>query len=132
MPVTAELREQGHVWYYVITDPWETSDLISFYKQDFAHRETVNHTVHLVMNVSAMHSVPINLLRARNNAPAWSHRTSGQLVMVGAHSFAKSIAEMIFKLAHYEKAKFFNSEAEGWDYIRAVIAEEPSEMVTKA
>jgi hypothetical protein len=124
MPVTAELRENGHVWYYVITDPWQAKDLIALYPLDFEHRNTVDHKVHTFMNVSGMNFLPPGLLSAGNKAPAWSHPTSGQLVMVGAHKIARKVAETIFKVANYDRAKFFANEDEGWDYLREFIRAE--------
>lgn len=124
MPITVETREDGHVRYFVITDPWRTSDLIAQYPSDREYRDSVDFTVHMVMNVSKMKQIPPGLLVARKDAPALSHRRSGNLVMIGAGGFARIMAETIFKLAHYDRALFFDSEEEGWQYIRQAIAEE--------
>ena len=124
MPVTVENREDGHVRYYVVTDPWKTSDLTAHYPGDRAYRDSVDFTVHMVMNVSKMKQIPPGLLAARKDAPALRHHRSGYLIMIGAGGFARVMAETIFKLAHYDRAVFFDTEQEGWDYIRKVLAEQ--------
>ena len=122
MPVTFDIRENGYVAYYVLSDPWQTADLTSLYHKDLAFRDTVNHQVHTFMDVTNVHRIPPNIMRAREHAPAFIHRNSGQLIMTGAHMFPKTIAEMIFRLARYERAKFFETEAEGWDYVRTLMS----------
>jgi hypothetical protein len=121
MPVTMELRENGHVAYYHFSEPWQTTDLTSLYPRDIAHRDSVNFLVHTFMNVSTIKNIPIDIIRARQGAPAFTHRRSGQLVMVGAKMLARRSAEMIFRLAHYERAKFFDTEEQGLAYIRQFI-----------
>jgi hypothetical protein len=124
MPVTLELCEDGHVAYYIVSDPWQTTDLTRWYAEDNAYRNGVDFKVHTFMNMTQVKHVPSNIISARVNAPAFTNPHSGQLVMIGAFSFVKTMAEMIFRLAHYERAKFFNIEQEGWTYIRQVITEE--------
>jgi hypothetical protein len=116
-----EIRENGHVAYYRLTDPWETSDLTALYPQDIRFRDSVNHLVHTFMNVSSVRRVPSNVMRARLGAPAFIHPNSGQLIMVGAQSFPKTVAQTIFRVAHYDRAKFFDTEEEGWNYLRQFI-----------
>src|SRR5882757_6085409 len=99
MPVTFEIRENDYVAYYVLSDPWEAHDLSALYPQDILFRNSVDHVVHTFMNVIAV----------RIGAPAFIHPNSGQLVMVGAQSFPKMMAETIFRLAHYQRARFFDT-----------------------
>src|SRR3954466_7654450 len=100
MPVTRELRNDGRVSYYVLTDTWVAADLSGLYPADNKYRDTAPFKVHTVMNLSATRNVPHNVISVRQNAPAFTHPNSGQLVMIGAHSFVRTMAEMIFRLAH--------------------------------
>src|SRR5258708_605372 len=95
-------------------NPWQTSDLTSLYPRDIAHRNTVNFKVHTFMDVNQVRQIPPGILAVRRGAPAFSHRNSGQLIMVGALPFPKKTAELIFRLAHYDRAKFFDTEDDGW------------------
>ncbi|MEP7285273.1 MAG: hypothetical protein ABI947_05840 [Chloroflexota bacterium] len=124
MPVSMELREQGHVTYYVLADPWLITDLTSLYPRDNRYRNTVDFKVHTVMNFGDVRHIPANVITAKQDAPAFEHPASGQLLMIGANSFVRIMAETIFRLAHYKRASFYNTEAEAWAYIRQVIAEE--------
>jgi len=126
MPITMQLRENGHVAHYVLTDPWETADLVRLYPQGLAYRKSVPYPVHTLMDISAVQRVPSNILAARRGAPAFVYPNSGEVVMVGAHGFPQKIAEMIFKLAHYERVRFFDTEIEGWNYLRQVLDQEQS------
>jgi hypothetical protein len=121
MAVSMEIRENGQVAYYVLTDPWETNNLTDLYPQDIRYRDSVNCVVHTFMNVGGVQHVPSNIIRARLGAPAFIHPNSGQLVMVGAKIFPKTVAETIFRIAHYERARFFDTEEEGWHYIRQFL-----------
>jgi hypothetical protein len=124
MPVTMELKENGHVAYYLFTEPWQTSDLTSLYPQDIAHRNNVDFLVHTFMTLRNIRNIPIDIISARRGAPAFTHPKSGQLVMVGAQLLARRTAEMIFRLAHYQRARFFDTEEQGWAYLRQIIAAE--------
>jgi hypothetical protein len=124
MPVHFEIRESGRVAYYRITDPWTTQDLIRHYPADNAHRASVTHIVHTLMDVSGMRQVPINILLARNNAPAFSHPNNGVLILTGARPMAKSFAELIFKMASFQRGRFLATADEGLAYIHGLMATE--------
>src|SRR5260221_6479999 len=125
MPITVENREDGRVRYFVITDPWVTNDLVSLYPADRAYRDNAHFTVHTMMNISKMKQIPPGLLAVRVDAPAFFHPHSGYLLMIGAGMFPRVMAETIFKLAHYDRARFFETEEEGWAFIQKVLANEP-------
>jgi hypothetical protein len=129
MPVRFEYRENNRVAFYAFSDPWETHEFVAHYPADNAYRASVKHTIHTFMDLTGARSIPTNILRARTKAPAWSHANSGVIVMVGAIPLAKSVAGMVFKIARFNRAKFFNTADEGWAYLRQLIAEEESVMV---
>lgn len=125
MPVTWELREDGRVSHYFFTDPWKATELTHWYPQDNAYRDSVKFRVHTVMDLRNMRQVPSGVLSVRNDAPAF-RQDSGQLVMIGAATFAKVITETVLRLVHYDKAKFFDTAEEGWAYMLKILREEPS------
>jgi hypothetical protein len=124
MPVHFEIREDGRVAYYRITDPWTTQNLIAHYPADNAHRASVTHIVHTLMDVTGMRQVPINILLARNNAPAFSHPNNGVLILTGARPMAKSFAELIFKMASFQRGRFLATADDGWAFIHSLMANE--------
>lgn len=131
MPITMEIRENGYVAYYVMSDPWVTNDLTSLYPQDIQFRDSVNHLVHTFMDVSQVRRIPPDVIRARINAPAFIHRNSGHLIMIGAKSLPKIAAETIFRIARYERAKFFDTEEQGWAFTRQLIAKEQESVSSR-
>ena len=124
MPVTLNIREDGRVAYYVLSDPWETRDLVSLYPEDNRFRDGVNHLVHTFMNVSGVRRIPSNIISARFNAPAFTHRNSGQLIMIGARTLPRVVTETICRLARYDRVVFFATEEEGWAYVNKLLGSE--------
>ncbi len=121
MPVTFEVRENGRVACYVVSDPWVTNDLTSLYPQDAAHRDSVNFPVHTFMDLTGVNKIPVDVIHARQDAPAFIHANSGQFVVVGANALARRTVETIFRLGHFERARFFDKATEGWNYLRRMI-----------
>src|SRR5258706_10968506 len=124
MPVKMDVRENGHVLYYLFSDPWKTSDLTLLYPRDLAHRNRVDYPVHTLMDLTNAQQVPPGIFTARLGAPAFSHPYGGQILMIGTKPFVRAVAETIFKLAHFEMVKFMNTPDDAWDYIRRVIDQE--------
>jgi hypothetical protein len=130
MPVKLDVRENGHVMYYLFSDPWKTSDLTSLYPRDLAHRNRVQHPVHTLMDMTHAQQVPPGIFTARLGAPAFSHAYGGQVLMVGTRPFVRAVAETIFKLAHFETVKFMHTSDDAWNHIRQVIAQEQPAMIS--
>lgn len=124
MPVTLEFHEQGRVALYHVSDPWDATDFLSLYPRDTAHRDHVSHHVHTMIDLSRMCQLPVGFLRLRHNAPLWSHRHSGALVVVGAHPLAQEAFDLIFRLVRFQHGVFFASADSAWNFLRGVIAAE--------
>jgi hypothetical protein len=124
MPVTLDIRENGHVVHYVLSGQWQPRDLMNLYDEEWAYRASVNHPVHALMDLRKMANVPPGVLTVRKGAPTLLHRNDSHFVLVGANVYAQAVAETIFKLTHYTKAKFVATEEEAWAYLRQIIAQE--------
>ena len=124
MPVTGDFRENGRISFTTITDPWETRDLTNRYVIEEAHRSSVPYTVHSIMDFTEMRTVPMGIFRARLDAPALVDPNAGMLVLVGTKPLARSVAEMIFRLAHFDRAYFVDTVEEAMALVRERMAEE--------
>ena len=124
MPIAIELREDHHVIYTKITDPVSVDDFDNATLIMTPLYDNALGKVHQLVNAREMRRVPQGIMRIRTNTPILNHRNRGQLVMVGANTFLRSIAEIMFKLVQFDSVKFFSTDDEAWIYLRNVIANE--------
>ncbi len=121
MPAKVEIRENGYVIFTTYKDPWGVSDMEDEYRAVRAHRDSVDHVVHVLLDVSQAHSVPPGLMRARQN-PNLTHPTKGYIAIVGASSLLKTMGEVILRLSHNKEAGFFKTEEDAWTFLRRLLA----------
>lgn len=123
MPVTMELRENGRVLYWVITDPWKVKDLIPLVRETRRLFDSARHKIHSLTNDIHTRQIPAGVLRLREVGP-WSHPASGQLAVVGLPALGTALLDVIAPVTCFDRAKYFNTEEEAWAYLRQAIAEE--------
>ncbi|HLY26782.1 MAG TPA: hypothetical protein VKQ72_10615 [Aggregatilineales bacterium] len=126
MPITLEFSENGYVAHYVFNGTWNASELLPLYEREGAHRKSVSHVVHTLIDILKMANIPPNAITASRKSPTFSSKNDGQLVIVGAKGYARNLAELICKLTHYTKVKFADGEDEAWTYLRALIPADPA------
>src|SRR5215472_13897044 len=78
-----------------------------------------------LMDLIAMKTVAGGVLRGRHS-PTMEHPNGGYCVFVGGGSFARSIAELAFKMSRNTRFKFMNSMEEALAFLRSQIATEES------
>jgi len=123
MPVTMDIREDGHVIYYKVEDPWTVFDFTRHFPEDEAHRGSAGFPVHVLVDMSKARQIPPGVFHLRKKALA-SHPGTGVTMIIGAGAYAQRIAEIVFRLAHNEKTRFVESEAQAWAYVKRAIASE--------
>jgi hypothetical protein len=122
MSVEFSILEDGYVVRYGLSDPWTYEEYEEALESDVAHRESVNHKVHNLL-IAKVRTVPAGVLKARG-APAFTHRTAGQLAIVGTNQIVRAFSEAVMRLAHFDRAKFFDTEDQALDYLRGIIQTE--------
>ena len=128
MPISLELVEDGHILYYVYSDPWTVEDLTSLTPRVMDYYNQASHKIHTLGDATKLRQVPPGALRVRS-VPNLSHPNSGDIAIAGASLLVETISTTIFRLVHFNRVKFFQNADEAWAYLRTVIAEE---AVTKA
>ncbi len=123
MPLHKEFRENGHVVYIVVDDPWSAQDLHQSHAEDGCYFKEVKHTVHVFLHLKSRR-VPDRLFGTWKTAPMLSHRGSGQMIVVGASPELRHLIEGMFELTNYSRGHFFETEEEGWQYMREVLGAE--------
>ncbi|MEP7285537.1 MAG: hypothetical protein ABI947_07195 [Chloroflexota bacterium] len=124
MPVTFDLREDGHVAYYTVTDPWTKDEFVAHYPLDIAHRTSVKYPVHWVLDFQGTGTMPPGILRARDNSPLLLYPKTGDFLIVGGSYFVRTIAETILRLLRFNNGHFFRNDTEAWVYLRTLLAKE--------
>jgi hypothetical protein len=124
MPIQMALVENGRVLYYVITDLWTVSELMAVYEQNAAIRDRSTQTIHTLVNLTDARHLPHGTLQARNYSPDASHRTAGFILLVGAHSYLRTILALALQLLRRDRFKFVNTEEEAWAIMRDILRDE--------
>jgi hypothetical protein len=121
MGATFELREQDRIIYFLYEEPWSVDDIKRVNDEAILFLDKATEDMHILINVERIRHIPSGILRARN-VPTMSHPRCAHIVICGASTFVRSLSETIFKVTRYEKAKFFNTEAEAMKFLREAIA----------
>lgn len=121
MPIRMELRENDHVMYYQVTDPWRFDEALAAYKLNNDLRNQHSHTIHTIANLSATRHIPNDVLRLRLYSPDLLHLRSGSVFLVGPSPFVKSIIDMIIRLLKTQKIHIVATEEDAWLAVRQLI-----------
>ena len=130
MPVETELRDEGHVNYFRISDPWTLDDLFGGFAQaqqarDAIYQQKGPRQVHTLVDLMGVREVPPGVLQGRR-FPSRTHATRGAIVVAVANSYARNIAETILRTTQTQGV-FFESLDEAWAYIRQLINAESAD-----
>jgi len=130
MPVTFDLREDGHVIYFKITEPWAIDEVLAGFTQtrairDKVHDEDPERRVHLLVDLMEVTHVAPGALNIRS-APAVTHAGRGEYVVATTYQAARDLMLAMFKVLHIN-GKLFNSLDEAWAYLRSVIQSPPAQ-----
>lgn len=128
MPIRVEVLENGRVLYYVVSDPWTVSDLLEAFASDRKHRDEFAKLhpglkIHIMADIRQAKAIVPGILRARE-APSLKHPTAGEGIVIGATPAMKAISDVVQRLAHQDKASFFDTEEDALTFVRGVIARE--------
>jgi hypothetical protein len=124
MPITLEIRENGHILYYVYTDPWQIIDMNTTIKIAEAHYNRVNFKVHSIINLSGSRQVPQGLIHARRSVSTLKHPNNGNAIIFGASNLIKTLGDVLIKLVRYDRVNFFDTEEQAWTHARKLIGGE--------
>jgi hypothetical protein len=123
MPITFELRENGHVIYYKLVDPWALDEYVRLAPQEKAVWDAATHPIHHLVNALETKNMPSGVFKTRT-APIFTHPQRGYLAVVETALETQLFAEALTKTARYDRAKFFSTEAQAWDFLHKIIENE--------
>jgi hypothetical protein len=131
MPVSADFQEDGHVVVVTIADPWIGRDLTAIYPMEKPYFDKAKYKVHTLVNLSAAHTVPPGVIATRQGSPHLLHPNRGQVVVIGASNLIRTLAETAMRVVHFKGVRFFDTDAQGWAYLRDLIAKEKNAVATE-
>ena len=127
MPAQVTLEEDGYLLHYVYTDPWTIADMERINAQSLTFYNEAKHKLHVLVDISGSKNAPAGMLRARNN-PDLKHPNGGKIAVIGATSLIKNFGEAILKLAHFDRAVFFDKPELALEFLRKEIAKEQATL----
>jgi hypothetical protein len=135
MPVESDLREDGQVSYFKLTDPWTLEELFKGFAQATALRDSIhekypNRKVHTLLDMMATKTAPPGVMKGRK-MPSMGHPTRGEMVVAVKHEFPRTIVQAMLKVMHAD-AHFVESIDEAWDYLHGVIQKSSVNVDTDA
>lgn len=111
MPAILDVREEGRVLVFTLTDPWELSDLISLGMRSRMHMDRASDKIYRVYDVRGTKKIPAGMTQA-TSLIGFRHNRSAELITIGSSAI----------VSHFVGDKHFDSEDEAWVYLRALIA----------
>jgi hypothetical protein len=123
MPVTIDFRENGHIIVKALRDPWDVDQLLSADAQLPRYYDSVRHKVHMLADVRSTNHIPPALIRLARSAPM-VHPNAGEIAIVGATALMRAIGHMMFRIARFERVRYFATEEEAMTFLCGVVAQE--------
>lgn len=121
MGAKLELRENGQVIYFLYEEPWSIDDIKRVNDEAVVYLDQAVKDMHILINVEQIRQVPSGIMRARN-VPTMTHPRCAHILICGASMIVRALSETIFKVARYQKAKFFNTEEEAMNFLHDIIS----------
>jgi hypothetical protein len=123
MPVQLAFSESKRYIIYTLTDPLDMNELQRVYQKEKEHRDSVDHTVHSIVDMSRVKGIPRNWLTAKSG-PGLSHPRSGKMLFVGISPALKTLVSLILDIMRYRKMEFYNTYAEAEARMQELLREE--------
>jgi hypothetical protein len=108
MPVQLQFSEDKRYIIYTLSDPLDMNELQRVYQQEKAYRDSVEHSVHSIVDMSRVRGIPRNWMTAKSG-PGLSHPRSGKMLFVGISPALKTLVSLILDIMRYRRMEFFNT-----------------------
>lgn len=120
MPVDVKLSEDQYYLIYTFTEPLEMKELMEAYKKEKELRDSRPHTVHSIVNLSALSRIPPNWLTAKAG-PGLTHPRSGRMAFVGLSYGIRIIIQTILRISRYDRIQFFEKYEDAQAYMDELV-----------
>ncbi len=120
MPVNVRISDDHNYLVYTMTDPLDMGQLLEAYRLEKQHRDSVDHVMHSIIDMSNLRRIPPNWLLAKAG-PGMTHPRSGELLFVGVSVGIKIVVETVLKIMRYQRIRFFNTRQEADAYMSVLL-----------
>ncbi len=129
--MTATLTEMdgGRILYFLYKDPWSLTDLENINSAALKIVEEADKPVHILINCAGIRTTPPGALRARNTKTL-THPKVGQMAIVKLAPFMRELSKIIFKITHFDRARFFETDEAALAFLRG--AENEAKLVSSS
>ena len=111
MPVNVRLSENQYYLIYEFEEPLQIQELMEAYKKEKEFRDSHDHTLHSLVDMSSIRRIPPNWLVAKAG-PGLTRPRSGRMLFVGISHGLRIIIQTILKIARYDRMQFFANREE--------------------
>jgi hypothetical protein len=123
MPFESTLFENNRIIHVIFTDPLTFDELEQYFGNNFAEN-SFPHKIHALVDITKLvHPPPAGSIRAWRRS-GLSRPNVGHTALIGGSALVRLVANTIFWLAQYDRAKFFDTYEEALSYLRDIIAHE--------
>jgi len=135
MPIQSTISEQGRILVLTISDPWSITEIAgidSVARPVFERiaREHPNWRIHALVDMRQARHIPRALLQSRSAFRTLRHPNAGYTVLLGASTGAQVFGESLFRLARYDRIRFFKVEDDARAFLAELMAKEDAAAST--
>ena len=118
MPIQTEVRSNGSVIVFNVTDPIRLEEVVEQMRDVEPYFDQSSDIVHTVINLVRVRQLPLGIIGTRSYA-GYSHPNAGKIIIVGADTLVRTLANVIVKLTNNHNIAFFETEQQAWDHLEA-------------
>jgi hypothetical protein len=123
MPVQLEFSDDKRYIIYTLSDPLDMNELQRVYQQEKEFRDSVDHTVHSIIDMSRVRGIPRNWITGKSG-PGLSHPRSGKMLFVGISHALKTLVSLILDIMRYRRMEFFHNYEAALARMQELLREE--------
>jgi hypothetical protein len=119
-----DLLEEGRVLRFTFVEPWTLIELTSYHPRIRAILGASPYRIHTLVDLRNIRTLAPNVLSARYGSLSLAHPNNGEIVFVGPNHLFGTMAEALFRLRHYQKARFMSELEPTLLYLHETVARE--------
>ncbi len=125
MPIQTEIRSDGTVIVFNVTDPIQLEEVLEHMREVEPYFDQASAAVHTVINLVRVRQLPLGIIGTRSYA-GYSHPNAGKIIIIGADTLVRTLANVIVKLTNNRNIAFFETEQQAWDHLDSLKSTHPS------
>jgi hypothetical protein len=117
MPANLEFFPDRHTIVFTIDSPWVIEDLFAIYPEADKIFNSAAEKLTTIVDIRHIGRIPPGAMRARRSPFMVSPR-SGFQILVSQQNHARSMAEIVYRIANYKRVRFCNTMEQAWALVQ--------------